>query len=320
MGRKLEATLAVLNGAIGDYLARTGNGLATETSLVPRIGAEPLRLDRGALAAEYPGAAARVALFVHRLMCTETIWEMADGSDYGARLATDLGYVPVYLRYNSGLAIAENGARLSTALDAFAAAYPVPIRGARSRRVQHGGPGRAKRLSRGEPPESRLALARPPRDLRRHAAPRRAARARGPHGREGASRHRRSVHAPRGPACGSAKRRRKGPRKRGPASRGPSAAGPAARRAAPDAALAQSSTTWSPGRWRRTRAWPRSSETRWSPCGAPPMNTSTRRATSTAESREDPQWAQPHDACARPGGVRRHPRLVRRSLVTPCRI
>ncbi len=127
MGRKLEATLAVLNGAIGDYLSRTGNGLATETSLVPRIGAEPLRLERGALAAEYPGAAARVALFVHGLMCTETIWEMADGSDYGARLATDFGYVPVYLRYNSGLAIAENGARLSTALDAFAAAYPVPI-------------------------------------------------------------------------------------------------------------------------------------------------------------------------------------------------
>ena len=60
-------------------------------------------------------------------MCTETIWEMADGSDYGARLAMDLGYVPVYLRYNSGLAIAENGERLSTALDAFAAAYPVPI-------------------------------------------------------------------------------------------------------------------------------------------------------------------------------------------------
>jgi triacylglycerol lipase len=127
MGRKLEATLAVLNGAIGDYLARTGNGLATETSLVPRIGAEPLRLDRRAVAAEYPLATARVALFVHGLMCTETIWEMADGSDYGARLAVDLGYVPVYLRYNSGLAIAENGARLSAALDAFAEAYPVPI-------------------------------------------------------------------------------------------------------------------------------------------------------------------------------------------------
>jgi pimeloyl-ACP methyl ester carboxylesterase len=127
MGKKLEATLAILNGAIGDYLDRTGNGLATETSLVTRIGAEPVPLEPAALAAAYPSPSRRIALFVHGLMCTETIWEMVDGSDYGSRLATDLGYSPAYLRYNSGLAIAENGARLSATLDALCAAYPGPI-------------------------------------------------------------------------------------------------------------------------------------------------------------------------------------------------
>jgi triacylglycerol lipase len=127
MGRKLEATLAILNGAIGDYLSRTGNGLATETSLVPRIGAQPLTLERAPLARACPRASGRVALLVHGLMCTETIWEMADGGDYGAGLARDLGYTPVYVRYNSGLAIADSGASLSAALDAFAAAYPGPI-------------------------------------------------------------------------------------------------------------------------------------------------------------------------------------------------
>ena len=30
MGRKLDSTLAVLNGLVGDHLARTQNGLATE--------------------------------------------------------------------------------------------------------------------------------------------------------------------------------------------------------------------------------------------------------------------------------------------------
>ncbi len=64
MGRKLDATLAILNGAIGDYLSRTGNGLATETSLVPRIGAEPLTLERAPLARACPRASARVALLV----------------------------------------------------------------------------------------------------------------------------------------------------------------------------------------------------------------------------------------------------------------
>jgi len=127
MGKKLEATLAILNGAIGDYLARTGNGLATETTFVPRIGAEPLPLERGALAKALPAASARIALLVHGLMCTESIWEMADGTDYGERLARDLGLTPVYVRYNSGLAIAENGTRLSSAIEAFAAAYPRPI-------------------------------------------------------------------------------------------------------------------------------------------------------------------------------------------------
>jgi hypothetical protein len=128
MGRKLEATLAVLNGAIGDYLARTGNGLATETAILPAIGAErPLRLERGALERELPAASGRVALLVHGLMCTPTNWQMTDGSDYGSRLARDLGYTPVYLRYNSGLAIAENGARLSAALEAFTLQYPRPL-------------------------------------------------------------------------------------------------------------------------------------------------------------------------------------------------
>jgi triacylglycerol lipase len=128
MGKKLEATLAILNGAIGDYLARKGNGLATETTFLSRPGAErPLPLERAALEGALPGASGRVALLVHGLMCTETIWEMADGSDYGARLALDLGFTPIYLRYNSGLAIADSGARLSAALAALAAGYPRPL-------------------------------------------------------------------------------------------------------------------------------------------------------------------------------------------------
>src|SRR5579862_4603775 len=132
MGRKLEATLAILNGAIGDYLARTGNGLATDTTLLSKVaskvGAEPpLRLEGRALAEALPAASGRVALFVHGLMCTETIWEIVDSDDYGTRLARDLGYTPIYLRYNSGLAIAENGARLSRALAKLAGEYPRPI-------------------------------------------------------------------------------------------------------------------------------------------------------------------------------------------------
>ncbi len=127
MGRKLEASLAILNGAIGDYLARTGNGLATELCFVARIGESPLALERQSLVNACPGATPRVALFVHGLMCTESVWEMKDGTDYGTRLARDLGYTPIYVRYNSGRAIADNGASLSRSLDALIAEYPGPL-------------------------------------------------------------------------------------------------------------------------------------------------------------------------------------------------
>lgn len=127
MGRKLEASLAILNGAIGDYLARTANGLATELCVVAGLGRSPLVLNRQSLASAYPMASPRVALLVHGLMSTETVWEMKDGSDYGTRLARDLGYTPVYVRYNSGRAIADNGASLALALEALIEAYPVPL-------------------------------------------------------------------------------------------------------------------------------------------------------------------------------------------------
>jgi pimeloyl-ACP methyl ester carboxylesterase len=125
MHRKLELALAILNGAVGDYLERHDNGLSTEMAFM--CGGEPLPLTRAALARAYPGAGAHVALLVHGLMCTETSWHFADGTDYGSLLERDLGYTPVYVRYNSGLSIPDNGARLAALLEEFVAAYPVPI-------------------------------------------------------------------------------------------------------------------------------------------------------------------------------------------------
>lgn len=121
----LDLAIGVLNGTIGDYLKRTGNGLATPMQLV-RDG-RPLALDRAALAAAYPTASPRVVVLVHGLMSTEIVWEMADGSTYGSRLAEDLGVTPLYVRYNSGLHVSENGEALDALLERLVAEYPVPI-------------------------------------------------------------------------------------------------------------------------------------------------------------------------------------------------
>ena len=124
MGRSLETTLAVLNGIVGNYLARTKNGLATEMSLYHRD--QPLTLTREALRAAYPDASPRLVVLVHGLMNTEHIWRMVDGSDYGSMLERDLGWTAAYVRYNTGVAIADNGALLSALLQDLVSQYPHP--------------------------------------------------------------------------------------------------------------------------------------------------------------------------------------------------
>src|SRR5262249_14992739 len=69
----------------------------------------------------------RVAVLVHGLMCTESVWRFPDGTDYGTRLAADLGFTPLYVRYNSGRSIADSGASLARLLTALVEAYPCPI-------------------------------------------------------------------------------------------------------------------------------------------------------------------------------------------------
>jgi pimeloyl-ACP methyl ester carboxylesterase len=125
MGKSLETTLAVLNGLVGNYLARTQNGLATQMSLYHRE--MPLACEPGALRAAHPEARPRLVVLVHGLMNTEHIWQLPDGTDYGSLLERELDWTAFYVRYNSGLAIAENGARLSTLLQALVHAYPVAI-------------------------------------------------------------------------------------------------------------------------------------------------------------------------------------------------
>lgn len=108
MSRSLEIAVAVLNGAIGDHLERRGNGLATEMAFVQQgrpVPVAALGLDER-----------RVVLLIHGLMAEESAWLFPDGSDYGQRLRADLGLAPLYLRYNSGLAIPDNGARLAALL------------------------------------------------------------------------------------------------------------------------------------------------------------------------------------------------------------
>jgi len=50
-----------------------------------------------------------------------------NGGTYGTRLAADLGCTPVYVRYNTGLHISENGRALSALLEGLQAYWPTDL-------------------------------------------------------------------------------------------------------------------------------------------------------------------------------------------------
>jgi len=126
-----NTALAVLNAARGDQLARQGSPLAIRMAL--RRDREDVVVRRRALRAAFPRATSMLAVFVHGLAETEESWSMfarradGDSSTYGDRFAHDFGYTPVYLRYNTGLHISENGAQLSALLEETVSAWPVPV-------------------------------------------------------------------------------------------------------------------------------------------------------------------------------------------------
>jgi pimeloyl-ACP methyl ester carboxylesterase len=124
-----------LSGAFGDTLAERGSPLAV--SMAVRVAGQDVPPEREALAAVFPRATGRLAVFLHGLCETDDAWwlaaRVARGPDrppfrpYGERLREELGFTPLYLRYNSGLHISDNGRRLAALLDAVVREWPVEV-------------------------------------------------------------------------------------------------------------------------------------------------------------------------------------------------
>ncbi len=120
-----DALLAALNGVLGDHLAATHNPLATAMRV--RRGGRALALTREALARELPEAGHTLVLALHGLCMNDRQW-LRDGHDQAAALALALGGGALYLHYNSGLPVAENGRALAALMPALLAAWPQPLK------------------------------------------------------------------------------------------------------------------------------------------------------------------------------------------------
>jgi hypothetical protein len=154
-----EAVLAALNGVLGDQLQASQNPLATPMSLRYRgravtkqfaPTAEPWPAEAAHAAADNaqpaktaghpdrfdsPHVTGKILLLVHGLCMNDLQWSTpvhptgAPHHNHGTALAESLGYTPVFVRYNSGLHISDNGQELARQIGLLLKSWPVAVTG-----------------------------------------------------------------------------------------------------------------------------------------------------------------------------------------------
>jgi len=120
--------LAALNAVAGD---RFGPGLEPlAIRMAVRAGGGDVGLTAGEVAATFPRATPKLAVFVHGLAETDDSWRprAGDCAPYGDRLRAEFGYTPVYVRYNTGRHVSDSGHDLADLLDSLQGAWPEPVR------------------------------------------------------------------------------------------------------------------------------------------------------------------------------------------------
>lgn len=116
-----------LSGLYGDAQAVRDSALGVPMAV--RVDGCDVELAPTALAAAFPDPSGRLVVFLHGLCETEQAWRLgaARSRRYGDSLREDLGYTPVYVRYNTGLHVSENGRLLAGLLAELERDWPVEV-------------------------------------------------------------------------------------------------------------------------------------------------------------------------------------------------
>ena len=106
-----EAALAILNGVIGDYLEDNNNPLDIKMKF--RRSGVQVNVNDPSFSEALQQHGGRTVLMIHGLCMNDLQWEK-NGHNHGEKLQQYFGYLPLYLHYNTGLHISENGRKLAT--------------------------------------------------------------------------------------------------------------------------------------------------------------------------------------------------------------
>lgn len=114
---------AILNGIVGDHLKQTNSSLTIPMQF--KFNGKSLSAsDFNRLAKESNG---KILILVHGSCMNDLLWRHK-GHDHGEKLAEEMDLRAVYLSYNSGLHISENGQQLSTLIDSFSQHLTQPVK------------------------------------------------------------------------------------------------------------------------------------------------------------------------------------------------
>ncbi len=125
--------LAALNGLRGDSIAEQYPELALSMSIRDPARRIDVELTGGGVAAAFSDATHRLAVFVHGLCETDGSWQQEDAGpgvtswSYGSALQADLGLTPLYVRYNTGRRVVDNGRSLAELLERVVHNWPVAV-------------------------------------------------------------------------------------------------------------------------------------------------------------------------------------------------
>jgi hypothetical protein len=125
-----RSVLPAVNGLWGDAVAAREPALALPMAV--RSAGLDVVMDRAGVGAAFPEATPRLAVFLHGWCESDQSWWRASGGpgptrSYGERLQAELGITPVYVRYNSGLRVSDNGRLLAGLIESLVAAWPGPV-------------------------------------------------------------------------------------------------------------------------------------------------------------------------------------------------
>jgi hypothetical protein len=130
-----RAVLGAITGILGDRIAEDQAALAPVMRL--RLHGGPLRRDPANLAADARDrgeATGRLAVFVHGLCETDLCWSFAAERrwgdrtcTYGSMLRADDNWSPVYVNFNTGRHVSENGRELAEQLEQLVRTWPVAV-------------------------------------------------------------------------------------------------------------------------------------------------------------------------------------------------